>query len=78
MSPTLYLEDFYNDNVSITDTVEAIINLINEYEVNANFDSTVITNFDKCKERVIPVVISSKTNDELLQSKAVLIKIFWI
>lgn len=73
ISPTIYLEKFYDEYVDGTD-IEIILKKIAEVrmstEVEEPFDVMQFTCLDNAREKIVPRLINAAMNKELLKQKA--------
>ena len=68
VSPTIYLEKYYEDYVSGEDISE-ILSKIAKIRVDnevSNFETDLVTNFETAKERIIPRLINAEMNKDTL------------
>ena len=71
ISPTIYLEDFWNRYASGVDMEDIIHDILTAYGDNAlaeNFDLSLFMDFEKIKNRIVYKVINYKKNKKLLES----------
>lgn len=71
MSPTIYLEPYYADyksGTTIADICREIMDIYEEHKVSCNFDTTLVTDFNKVRSNVCFKVINAEKNRELLKT----------
>lgn len=69
MSPTIYLNSFYEDYQNgrdMDDILDSIADLRVEYEVNQDFDVSSITDFEKVSDKIAARLYGMEGNEELL------------
>lgn len=72
ISPTIYLEKFYEDYQSgeeMSRILEKIAETRVATEVGKHFETDFIMNFESCKDRIIPRLISLEMNQSLLETR---------
>lgn len=70
IAPTVYLENFYNEDITEEDIEiigNKIIKISRENRTEKDFDLTKLNDYKKAKERLFVKLINKKANDELLQ-----------
>ena len=70
ISPTVYLDYYYNDykeGRSIDELSSEVFNQYNKYKVDSDFDITVFTDFEKCKPNICYKLINYDKNRDLLE-----------
>lgn len=66
MAPTIYLESFYEryeNGTTMEEILEEIADIQIEHEVQDDFDTNSITDFEQCKDKIIPRLVSLEWND---------------
>lgn len=69
VSPTIYLNSFYEDYQNgrdMEDIIDSIADLRVEYEVNQDFDVSSITDFEKVSDKIAARLYGMEENEELL------------
>lgn len=69
VSPTIYLNSFYEDYQNgrdMEDIIDSIADLRVEYEVNQDFDVSSITDFEKVSDKIAARLYGMEGNEELL------------
>lgn len=69
VSPTIYLNSFYEDYQNgrdMDDILDSIADLRVEYEVNQDFDVSSITDFEKVSDKIAARLYGMEGNEELL------------
>ena len=69
VSPTIYLESFYEkyqEGIEMPDILRRIAEVRMEYEVEGDFEVSQITDFDNCKDKILPRLIGAEWNQTLL------------
>lgn len=69
VSPTIYLNSFYEDYQNgrdMEDIIDSIADLRVEYEVNQDFDVSSITDFEKVSDKIAARLYGIEGNEELL------------
>ena len=72
VSPTIYLESFfdaYEKGEDINTILKKIADTRVSHEFKDNFDTGEITDFSRCRERIIPRLIGKAWNERLLQER---------
>lgn len=72
IAPMIYLEGFYNqykDGAEMDDIMQRIAKLRIEHDQVDGIDVNVISDFDKCREKIIPRLINTGWNKELLANR---------
>ena len=72
IAPTIYLEKFYEDyqdGEDMDQVLQKIASLRLETEAPAGLDVECISDFERCKDKIIPRVISFNLNKELLKER---------
>ena len=72
MSPTIYLNSFYEDYQNgrdMDDILDSIADLRVEYEVNQDFDVSSITDFEKVSDKIAARLYGMEGNEELLSTR---------
>ena len=71
LSPTIYLEEFYNrvqNGEVYAQIIHEIITIFEEHKVTGNFDISFFTDFDNVKDRIMYKLVNAELNSELLKS----------
>ena len=71
MSPTIYLEPYYADyksGTTMTEICREIMDIYEEHKVSCNFDTTLVTDFNKVRSNVYFKIINAEKNRELLKT----------
>lgn len=71
ISPTVYLEPFYEEykaGTTMASICREIMDIYEAHRVNSDFDITLVTDFNKVKENVCLKVINAEKNSELLNT----------
>jgi len=72
VSPTIYLESFYEDlqnGKSMDEVLDNIAAVYTEHALDKDFDVSQITNFEAVEDKIIPRVVGIEGNDELLAQR---------
>lgn len=72
LTPSIYLDDFYEKYLSgesMEIIFEDIVTIRVEADIPEQFDPNLILNFENCRERIYPRLISIKLNQKMLQDK---------
>lgn len=72
IAPNIYLENFFNqlqDGRDINDIMHNIAEIRVANEVEQGFDATNITDLDKVKDRIIPILVNAEMNENYLSNK---------
>ena len=72
LTPSIYLDDFYEKYLSgesMESIFEDIVTIRVEADIPEQFDPNLILNFENCRERIYPRLISIKLNQKMLQDK---------
>ncbi len=72
MAPTIYLDDFYKDyenGKSMDKVLEEIADVRERFDVKEDYDVSYISDFDSCKDKVLPRLVSGEMNTELLEDR---------
>lgn len=70
MSPTIYIDNFYKkyqDGTDINIILQEIAKIRMEYDVTDDFDVTTVTDFNKCRKKIMPRLIGAEENSEILK-----------
>lgn len=70
MSPTIYIDNFYKKYQSGTDIniiLQEIAKIRMEYDVTDDFDVSTVTDFNKCRNKIMPRLIGAEENSEILK-----------
>lgn len=70
MSPTIYIDNFYKkyqDGTDINIILQEIAKIRMEYDVTDDFDVTTVTEFNKCRNKIMPRLIGAEENSEILK-----------
>ena len=70
MSPTIYIDNFYKkyqDGTDINIILQEIAKIRMEYDVTDDFDVTTVTDFNKCRNKIMPRLIGAEENSEILK-----------
>ena len=71
IAPTIYLEDFYEQLMNgreLDGILRNIACLRVEHEVDA-FDTSLITDFEQCREKIMPRLINAELNQNILSER---------
>ena len=71
IAPTIYLESFYEQyqkGEGVEEILERIANLQLENEMDMDFDTSLVTNFENCKDKIYPKLVSAEWNQETLET----------
>lgn len=72
LSPTIYLNSYYNEYLegcSIDEIIEIIAKTARNSMVNVPIDVEGITSLDRCRERIVPRLVNTNMNQVLLESR---------
>lgn len=72
ISPTIYLDSFYSQYESgegMSEILQKIAEVRVNHEFEDNFDVECITNWDRCRERIIPRIVCLEDNKAFLAEK---------
>lgn len=72
ISPTIYLDSFYSQYESgegMSEILQKIAEVRVNHEFDDNFDVECITNWDRCRERIIPRIVGIEGNEALLKER---------
>lgn len=72
IAPNIYLEAFYNmyqDGESLRNILEEIAQIRVELEADEDININDLLDFDKCKDRILPQLISAEWNHEQLNKR---------
>lgn len=72
ISPTIYLDSFYSQYESgegMSEILQKIAEVRVNHELEDNFDVECITNWERCRERIIPRIVGIKGNKALLKER---------
>lgn len=72
ISPTIYLENFYDrykDGADISKVLEDIADIRIRHELKESFDIEQITDFERVKDRICPKLINRGWNEALLSDR---------
>lgn len=72
ISPTIYLDSFYSQYESgegMSEILQKIAEVRVNHEFEDNFDVECITNWDRCRERIIPRIVGIEGNEALLKER---------
>lgn len=70
ISPTVYLENYYKENITCNDIeciANNIINTSRDYRINSNFDISSYEDYEKIRKRLFAKLINSESNKILLE-----------
>ena len=70
MSPTIYIDNFYKkyqEGTDINIILQEIAKIRMEYNVTDDFDVTTVTDFNKCRKKIMPRLIGAEENSEILK-----------
>lgn len=70
MSPTIYIDNFYKkyqEGTDINIILQEIAKIRMEYNVTDDFDVTTVTDFNKCRNKIMPRLIGAEENSEILK-----------
>lgn len=71
IAPTIYLEGFfekYQKGEAVEDILEQIAKLQLDQEAEVNFDTACITEYEQCKDKIYPRLISKEWNQNMLEN----------
>lgn len=71
IAPTIYLENFFNmyqEGTEIEEILEMIADIQIKNEVKSNFDTSFVTDFEKCKDKILPRLIGVSFNKKELEN----------
>ena len=69
IAPTFYLDDAYNDYLNgrdFVDIMSALIRSFEEHRAPEEFDTSLVTDYEKAKDRICLKVVNTERNEELL------------
>ncbi len=69
MAPTIYLDDFYKDyedGKSMDKVLEEIADMRERFDVKEDYDVSYMSDFDSCRDKILPRLVSGEMNTELL------------
>lgn len=72
ISPTIYLNDFYQqyeNGRDMDDIMTQIAEIRMEHEVDKSFDVSQIMNFDEAKDHIVPRLVNADMNQEMLENR---------
>lgn len=72
ISPTIYLDSFYSQYESgegMSEILQKIAEVRVNHELEDNFDVECITNWERCRERIIPRIVCLEDNKAFLAEK---------
>ncbi len=72
ISPTIYLDSFYSQYESgegMSEILQKIAEVRVNHELEDNFDVECITNWERCRERIIPRIVGIEGNEALLKER---------
>lgn len=72
VAPTIYLESFYEkyeDGEDVDAILKRIAEVRLEHEVVDDFDASLVTDFDRCKHLIVPRLVSTDMNMEMLERR---------
>ena len=72
ISPTIYLDSFYSQYESgegMSEILQKIAEVRVNHEFEDNFDVECITNWERCRERIIPRIVGIEGNEALLKER---------
>lgn len=72
VAPTIYLESFYEkyeDGEDVDAILKRIAEVRLEHEVTDDFDTSLITDFDRCKHLIVPRLVSVDMNMKMLERR---------
>lgn len=72
IAPTIYLEHFYQkyqDGVDMDEILKGIAELRVNHELEECFDISKITNWNRCKDRIVPRIVGTEGNSNLLNER---------
>ena len=68
-TPTIYLNEFYSEDCEISDVINQVVKIYEEYkDTMIDFDVQEICDFEQAKKRIIPILINTERNTELLKT----------
>lgn len=69
ITPTIYLNEFYSEDCEISDVINQVVEIYEEYKDTMNdFDVQKIYDFEQIKKRIVPILINTERNAKLLQT----------
>lgn len=71
VSPTIYLERYYEDYASgeeLSNVLSRIASVRVEHEVS-DFDTDLVTNYETAKEKIVPRLINAELNQDTLKNR---------
>lgn len=72
IAPTIYLEGFYEtyqNGADMSEVLRKIADLRMQHDVPNDFDASVITEFERCKDKILPRLVGSKWNSQVLEAR---------
>lgn len=72
VAPTIYLESFYEkyeDGEDVDAILKRIAEVRLEHEVTDDFDTSLVTDFDRCKHLIVPRLVSVDMNMKMLERR---------
>ena len=72
VAPTIYMEGFYDDyngGYDMDEILRKIARVANSSMADAPFDVENITSLDKCRDRIVPRLVNTAMNENLLKSR---------
>lgn len=70
VAPTIYLEGFYDkyqNGVSASSIVEEIMRIYDTHKVDCRFDASMVTEYDRAKEKICYKLVNAERNKALLE-----------
>lgn len=70
VAPTIYLEGFYSkyqDGKTISSIAEDIIEIYDAHKVDCRFDASMVTEYDRAKEKICYKLVNAERNKALLE-----------
>lgn len=70
IAPTIYLESFfegYEYGEEMDSILERIAKIRLEHEVDEQFDTSIVTDFEACKYKIIPRLVGAELNERLME-----------
>lgn len=72
ISPTIYLDNFYSQyeaGESMSEILKKIAEVRVNHDIETNFDVDCITDWERCRERIIPRIVGTEGNKALLKER---------
>jgi hypothetical protein len=71
ISPTIYLNDFFDDYENgrpVEDILQKIADIYVNSDQNINFDTSLVTDFENVKEKIVCKVVNKDANEHMLEN----------